>query len=75
MSIQGHFNEEAIDHLARVKTMIDKAEEFEANQMRFVALQKLFNCTPSVAEMTPSQVSSLEDELINEFTFHGWVSK
>tara|TARA_R110002074_G_scaffold170452_4_gene332765 strand:- start:347 stop:577 length:231 start_codon:yes stop_codon:yes gene_type:complete len=75
MSIQGQFNEDAIAQLALVKAFIDKAEEFEANQMRVSTLQKLSNCKPSVSEMTPSQVNDLEDELINKFTHNGWVSK
>ena len=75
MSIQAQFDEEAIAHLALVKSVIDNAEKFEANQMRFATLQKLSNCKPSVSEMTPSQVNDLEDELINKFTHNGWVSK
>ena len=75
MSIQGQFNEDAIAQLALVKAFIDKAEEFEANQMRVSTLQKLSNCKPSVSEMTPSQVNDLEDELINKFTHNGWVRK
>ena len=75
MSIQGQFNEDAIAQLALVKAFIDKAEEFEANQMRVSTLQKLGNCTPALSDMTFKQVNDLEDELINKFTHNGWVSK
>ena len=74
MSIQAQFNEDAIDQLILVKAMIDKAEKSEANQMRFVTLQKLGNCTPALSEMTPKQVNDLEDELINKFTHHWGVT-
>ena len=75
MSIQGHFNEYTIDQLALVRAMIDKAEKFEANQMRFVTLQKIGNCTPALSDMTSKQVYDLQDELINKFTHNGWASK
>jgi len=74
MSIQGQMNEQAIDQLILVKAMIDKAEKFEADQMRYATIQKLGNCKPALAEMTPKQVNDLEDELINKFTYNGWVS-
>ena len=72
MSIQGQFNEDAIDQLILVKAMIDKAEKFEANQMRLSTLQKLSNCKPALSDMTSKQVNDLEDELINKFTHNGW---
>jgi len=73
MGIQGQFNEEAIDQLILVKAFINKAKKFEADQMRYATIQKLSNVTPALSQMTDKQINDLEDELINKFTYNGWV--
>ena len=76
MSIQAHFDNQAISMLPRVKSLILQAREAgdydEANQMYSKTINAALNSKIPLENMTGRELSRFQMGLIDIFHFHGW---
>ena len=73
MSIQSQLNNEAINCLPKIKTLIENAASFEANQMSNYANNEMMNSYKSVNSMTSEELDSFQCEIIETFKFKDWI--
>lgn len=77
MSLQSQFDQEAIDMLPKVKAEIEKAEKFEANQMRYKTIQACCNASQNyrcaIAFMSSDELEKFQNDLLASFKHYNWI--
>ena len=74
MSVQAALNADSMNSIPKVKQVISKAENFEANQMEQKALNKMMNSHVAIVDMNCQQLEQFQDDLIEIFKFNNWLS-
>lgn len=69
--LQNSLDNQAIEMLPRIKTMIENADDFDGNQMRNFTLQKINNLK-SLVDMTHVDKDALTEHLILVFKNKNW---
>lgn len=76
MSLQQQLNNESIvSCLPKIAVLINDAEQFEADQMQHVVLQKMMDASTPFASMSASGLKEKENDLILYFEKMGWTKK
>jgi len=70
---QGHFNEKALDMLPKIKSAIKSAPEFEANQMKNVALREMSNAHKPLDRMSEGEKEAFSNDLLKLFKSKKWL--
>lgn len=73
MSVQEYFNRRAICLLDRVNAEIEKAEDFEANQMTNYAIRKINDAYKPIRIMTKTELKDFENDIIEDFKYKNWI--
>jgi intracellular sulfur oxidation DsrE/DsrF family protein len=74
MTIQTLLNTTAISFFPKVKSAIESAEGFEANQMNYATVQACNNSVKPIDSMTKTQLEKFEADLIESFQFKNWIN-
>jgi hypothetical protein len=73
MSIQNTLDNYTISRLDRIKELIDKADQFESNQMRCYTLKQVMNSMVEIDDMSKRELASFEDKIIRVFKAKEWI--
>lgn len=73
MSLQSVLDQQAIDKLPAIKSLIARAKPFEANQMTCRALREILNTVTPLDEMNADQVEIFTGELVHIFKHYEWI--
>ena len=73
MSIQSQLNNSAIAVLPKIAAIIERAEVFEANQMKYRALREINNSKIAIDSMTLVQLDEFQEDLIEVFKCRNWI--
>jgi len=72
-NLQHKLNNDSIDMLPKIREIISKADNFEANQIRCYSLNAMLNNNRSVNNMSDKQKEEYSSELLNVFKHKEWV--
>jgi hypothetical protein len=74
MTIQTLLNTTAISFFPRIKSVIESAEGFEANQINYATVQACNNAYKAIDSMTKEELEKFESDLIESFKFKNWIN-
>lgn len=74
MSVQAALNADSMNSIPKVKEVISKADNFEANQMEQKAFTEMMNSPVAIVDMNSQQLEQFQDDLIEVFKFKNWLS-
>ena len=75
MSLQSNLNQNALEKLPKILSLIRKSDVFNKNQMICRTLTELQNSATSLDEMTHAQRNMFQLRLINVFKQNGWMNE
>lgn len=79
MSIQGQFDQEALDMLPKITNIIQRKGEFEnvgsiqRNEIINRTLRDICNSNIALNDMTAEQIIEFENIIIKKFKYYGWL--
>lgn len=73
MTIQSQLDQIAINILPKIKSAIEAAEKFEANQMINRVLRECMNSSKAIDSMNESELNSFQDEVLETFKYNEWM--
>lgn len=75
MSLQQQIDKVSIAMLPKIETAIKNADAYEANQMRYFALQDMNNSIVAIDKMNKSQLARFENNLLKMFEYNNWLGE
>ena len=73
MTLQAQLDNQVFDKLTLIDAVIEKADAFEANQMRCFAVGAVNNSTFPLNEWSDNEVENFQNNVIEIFKLKGWV--
>lgn len=73
MSIQAALNNEAMKFVPKIKQLINKSSDHEANKMLNKTLLEMMNSYKAICEMTKIELEKFQDDLIKIFEYREWI--